>query len=242
MRIRRLNSFGLAKFAEYLSQKTQENAPPVALLSDPACSEDAQVDGDLEQQVFDSKFDLGMAVCSAVGTKSVPKLLRDDAVWPWLTLFFSESTMPKKDGVWFLGDKSRHILGANKAAWKEYDHHHRHLVRGAVQAVFQFNDRARVLLGKPDQHTKIEEQLLSRKVGMSFAYSEPLIEVVHRLYWDGPKARLRKGTKGTGAGSVVRLVGLLRQIDVTYDLPSLSADQLYQLLPAPEFRSIPETQ
>src|SRR5690606_33027085 len=145
MKIRRFNASGLAKFADYLSQKTRDKAPPVELLDDPTYSEDAQVDGDLEQQVFDSTFDLGMAVCSAVGTKTLPKPLRDDAVWSWPSLYFNESTMPRKHRIWFLGDKSRHILGKNKAAWKEYDHHHRHLVRGAVQAVFQFNDRARVL-------------------------------------------------------------------------------------------------
>lgn len=236
MKIRRLKPAGLAALGDYLSQKTRAEPPPTAMLHDPAYSEDAQIAGDLELLVYDSKFDLGAAVCAAVGAQGVAKLLRDDAVWPWLTLFFSESTMPKRDGEWFLGDRSRHLLGANKAAWKEYDHHHRHLVRGAVQAVYQFKGRARVLLGKPDQHTKIEEQLLSRKVGVSFAYSEPLIEVVHRLYWDGPKGRLRKGAKGTGPGSVVRLVGILRQIDVTHDLPSLTSDRLFDLLPVPEFR------
>lgn len=236
MKIRRFNAAGLERFATYLSEKYQTSQPPRDLLEDPRYTEAGPVDVELELQAFDSKFDLGVAICAAVTRPQVPKLLRDDAVWAWVSLFYSDSTMPKKDDRWFLGDRSRHMLGVNKAAWKEYDHYHRHLVRGAVQSVFQFNDYARVLLGGPAQHTKVEEQLLSRKVGASFAYSQPLIEVVHKLYWDGPKGKLRKGAASTGAGSVVRLVEVLRQIDVTYDLPSLTADQLYALLPMPEFR------
>lgn len=238
MKIRRFNAAGLAQFGQYLTERKHVEAPPRHLLDDPRYTEIGPVDGDLEPQAFDNKFDLGIAVCSSITRQHVPKLLRDEAVWPWLSLFYSDSTMPHKNGVWFLGDSSRHMLGANKAAWKEYDHYHRHLVRGAVQSVFQFNDLARVLMGKPSEHTKVEEQLLSRKVGSSFAYSRPLIELIHRLYWDGPKGRLRKGAAGTNAGGVVRLVDVLRQIDVTYDLPSLSVEQLYALLPSPEFRLV----
>lgn len=241
MKIRRFNAAGLAQFSQYLNEKKLTATPPPRhLLDDDRYAEIAPVNGDLELQAFNSKFDLGMAVCSTVGRQHVSKLLRDEAVWPWLSLFYSDSTMPNRDGLWFLGDASRHMLGGNKAAWKEYDHYHRHLVRGAVQSVFQFNDLARVLMGKPSEHTKVEEQLLSRKVGSSFAYSRPLIELVHRLYWDGPKGRLKKGAASTNAGSVVRLVNVLRQIDVTYDLSSLSVDQLYALLPAPEFRPDPD--
>lgn len=236
MKLRRFNDAGLARFSEYLSERYQPLAPPRELLDDPKYTELGPVDADLEMEAYESKFDLGMAICAAVGSAQVSKLFSDDTVWAWLSLFYSDSTMPKKDDGWFIGDRSRHMLGANKAAWKEYDHYHRHLVRGAVQAVFQFNDKARVLLGGSAQHTKVEEQLLSRKVGVSFAYSQPLIEVVHRLFWDGPKGKRRRGAASTGPGSVVRLVDVLRQIDVTYDLPSLSADQLYALLPAPEFR------
>lgn len=241
MKIRRFNAAGLAQFARYLENKSQHEAPPRYLLEDLRYTESGPVDGELESQAFDSKFDLGMAVCSSVTRQHVPKLLRDDAIWPWLSLFYSDSTMPFRDGAWFLGDASRHMLGGNKAAWKEYDHNHRHLVRGAVQSVFQFSDYARVLMGKPSEHTKVEEQLMSRKVGSSFAYSQSLIELVHRLYWDGPKGRLRKGAASTNAGSVVRLVNVLRQIDVTFDLPSLNADQLYNLLPSPEFKLATES-
>lgn len=236
MKLRRFTTTGLARFSEYVSERYQSLAPPRELLEDPGYTEIGPMDADLEPDAYESKFDLGMAICAAVGSAQVPKLLSDDAVWAWLSLFYSDSTMPKKEGVWFIGDRSRHMLGVNKAAWKEYDHYHRHLVRGAVQTVFQFNDKARVLLGKPAQHTKMEEQLLSRKVGVSFAYSQPLIEVVHRLFWDGPKGKLRRGAASTGPGGVVRLMDVLRQIDVTYDLTSLSAEQLYALLPSPEFR------
>lgn len=238
MKLRRFNAAGLERFAAYLAERHQPLPPPRELLEDHDLTEIFPVNADLDEAVYDSKFDLGMAVCAAVGGDNIQKLLEDVAVWAWLSLFYSESTMPHKEDGWFIGDRSRHMLGANKAAWKEYDHYHRHLVRGAVQTVAQFNDKARVLMGGPAQHTKMEEQLLSRKVGVSFAYSQPLIEVVHRLYWDGPKGKLRRGAASTGPGGVVRLMDVLRQIDVTYDLASLTADQLYALLPAPEFRPL----
>lgn len=235
MKLRRFNTAGLKKFEEYvLAGNRQVTAPPRDLLEDPAYTE-AFLDVDLDETTYESKFDLGLAVCAAVGPERTKMLLADQAVWPWLSLFYSDSTMPLRKSEYFIGDAQRHLLGG-KTAWSQYNHHHRHLVRGAVQAVAQFGSNARVMLGAPAEHSKLEEQLMSRKVGSGYAYSSSLMEVVNRLYWDGPSQKTKRGAKSTGKGSVVRLVQVLQQLDVTYDVASLDADRLLALLPVPEFR------
>jgi len=237
MKLRRFNALGLQKFADYVrAGKRQAAPPPRELLEDATCTELFH-DADLDEQIFESKFDMGLAVCAAVGTDGAKMLLAEHDVWPWLSLFYSESTMPVRKGEYFVGDAQRHLLG-DKTAWSQYNHHHRHLVRGAVQAVAQFGQKARVLLGTPAEHSKLEEQLMSRKVGSGYAYSTSLMDVVNRLYWDGPNQKTKRGAKSTGKGSVVRLVQVLQQLDVTYDVASIDADRLFALLPAPEFRSV----
>lgn len=235
MKIRRFTEEGLERFAAYVSESWRSEPPPREMLADLALTE-SFLDADIEPKAFDSKYELGREILTSIDANDVAKLLNDQAVWPWLSLLYSESTMPIRKGEYFIGDAQRHLLGG-KTSWKRYDHYHRHLVRGAVQAVSQFGHMARVILGRPDQHTKFEEQLMSRKVGASFAYSKALMEVVNRLYWDGAKLKPKRGAKSTGAGSIVRLIQVLQQIDVTFDVASLDADRIYELLPESEFKA-----
>lgn len=239
MKLRRFNTAGMNRFADYVRGGARQSvSPPREILESPVFSEPF-LDVELEEKRYTSKFDLGMDICAVVETAGIKRLMADERVWPWLSLFYADSTMPvRKDGLFFVGDAQRHLLG-DKTVWSQYNHHHRHLVRGAVQAVSQFGTKARVLLGRPDEHSKLEEQLMSRKVGASYAYSESVMDVVNRLYWDGPKLKTKRGAKSTGMGSIVRFVQVLRQLDVTYDVASLDANGLYELLPSPEFRPAP---
>lgn len=236
--LRRFTAKGLREFVDYLNPQRGDDPgePPSHLLFDTECSHVSRPRVELSDPVtFDSKFDLGLAICTSLGTERIPRLLEDDMVWPWLSLYYSASTMPFRNGRRFLGDKARHVIGDPLNGWKDYDHAHRHLVRTAVQAVFTFRDRARVLMERPDQHTKLEEQLLSRKAALHFAYSQQLVEVIHLLYWDPEKGRARRGAKSTGAGSIVRLMDVLRQLEVNFDLLGVDSARILDLLPRPEF-------
>lgn len=231
----RLTEDGEARFRHWVLEGARRGESiPRHLLDDPAATETLSDAFEVEASLFATKFDLGMHICHRAGKERIPDLLGDDRVWPWFSLFYSDITMPEKQGIPFVGDSSRHLV-ARKVEWQNYDHAHRHLVRTAVQAVFYFSQNARVLLGKPHEHTKIEEQVLSRKAEMSIAYNAALVSALSILYWDEKNLQVARGAKSTGSGGIMRLVAVLRQLDVTHDVASLGPLEILDLLPKKEF-------
>lgn len=228
--VRRFNAAGLTAFGEYLDRGDGTEAPPTGLLLDDRHTEPLEFEFYVEPLASDSKFDLGLQIVTAAGPSNIPKLLEDPAVWPWLSLFFAEKTMPVKNGKRFIGHKQRHLI-MNSAGWSAYDHGHRHLVRAAVQSVFYFREHARVLCARVSDNTKLEEQILSRKTLYPLAYMRNVVEALHRLYWDPAENRARKGSGSEGPGGVVHFVRSMAQLDVNFDVASLPADRLIQLLP-----------
>lgn len=103
-------------------------------------------------------------------------------------------------------------------------------------AVSRFGAHARVLLGRASEQTKIEEQVMSRTADLGLAGSVEFVRLLHRIYWDPTKNAVRKGAKGTGKGSIMRIIEVMQHLDVTYDVQSLSAEQFEELLPRPEFK------
>jgi hypothetical protein len=72
----------------------------------------------------------------------------------------------------------------------------------------------------------------------------PIVQMTIKLYWDPNTNRWKDGASATeGPGVILRLMEVLGQFDLTYDLHSLTADQLYNMLPKEfdRFKRTPET-
>lgn len=228
---RRLNAGGLKMFGEYVSETVRDEAPPTELLFDDRYTEPLKVVLQVEPLATDSKFDLGQSVLTGVDhDDDVPRLLADPAVWPWLSLFHSNRTMPVRNGRRFIGKPHRHVI-TNSSDWAKYDHGHRHLVRGAVQCVHYFGRYARVLLGDAGSASKAEENILSRKSGYPLAYMRNAVEAYYEIHYDAETGRAGRGANGTGRGGIIHYVRCLSQLDVNYDIVSLPAERLLKLLP-----------
>lgn len=238
MPIRRFNPLGLSEFQAYLSKgKVAQEAPPEHLLADDKYSEaifgKAEAVGDLSARSFEQKFDMSMHVLQALGSKRTHQILGDPYVWPWLSLYFAPSTFPLKNGEYTIGASSRHVI--EKISGRNQDLMHRHLVRGGVVAVLRFSQHAKALLGRSDEQTKSEEEVMSRTIDLGLSASPEFVKLIEEIYWDPKKGKLRSGAKGDGAGSIKRLVRNMRQLDVTYDVPSLDAMGMKSLLLPTEF-------
>lgn len=237
--IRRFTSLGLSEFRSYLSQgKVTDEPPPEHLLASDKHSEPVFGKADagcLSVRSFEQKFDLGMHVIQALGSKRTHQILGDPYVWPWLSLYFAPSTFPQKNGQYRIDASSRHVI--EKISGRNQDLMHRHLVRGGVVAVLRFGQHAKALLGRPDEQTKSEEEVMSRTIDLGLSASPEFVKLIETIYWDAKKGKLRSGAKGEGPGSIKRLVRNMRQLDVTYDIPSLDAMEIKSLLLPTEFQT-----
>jgi len=203
--------------------------PPISLLFDDQYSRLVEFDGELAQRRFDRKFDLGMEVCRALGREDTKKIESMPNVWPWLSLFFHESTFPQENGRWFTGERSRHIVQTIKG--RKQDQSHRHLVKSAVTNVLRFGEFAVVLMGNEIRQSKIEEQVMSRRVDPPLAHHKEFVKTLYRLYWDAEADDLQTGARGEGSGSIMHMIDLLTQFDLTFDISSLDVDDFMRLLP-----------
>lgn len=233
--IRKFTEEGLKAFEAYIDRGPMvKPPPPVELLEDDRFSQPLGL-GEVTVKTHKAKFDLGAAILTDIGKESAAKLLNEPSAWPWLSLLFHQSTMPKKADGWFIGAKNRHIRG--KIAGRKQEQSHRHLVYAAVLNVYRFGSAARVLMEGASQQAKIEENIMSRRRELPVASSVEVVKALYKLYWEPVKGggRVRKGAKSTGAGSIIRFIDLMRQLDATYDLVSMPAEKILSLLPKGEF-------
>ena len=78
------------------------------------------------------------------------------------------------------------------------------------------------------------EQMASRQ---DIITNKALIEVVDRIYWDTKMKRPKiNATNRKIAGNIRRLLSLVYQLELTYDLRTMSTDDIIKLLPS-EFNS-----
>ena len=204
--------------------------PPVALLFDERYAREVGFGNPCVRRRFDKKYDLGMAVCAAANAENMRQLLANPNAWAWLSLYFHESTMPLKKGLWFTGVRSRHVVDTIEG--RTQDQSHRHLVKGAATNVFRFGSYAAVLMGSPSGMSKIEEQIMSRKVDPPLAHLPELVKTLYRLYWDVDADDVKPGASGEANGSIMHFQDIVDQFDLTFDISHLEAERLYALLPA----------
>ena len=235
--LRAFTKEGLEVFRSWLDRaennvpkRRTSEPPPTEILLDEQYSRLVGFGGSLVQRRFQRKYDLGMEVCRALGRENLEKIISMPNVWAWLSLFFYETTFPQdKDGRWFTGERSRHLIQTIQG--RKQDQSHRHLVKSAVTNVLRFGEYAVVLMGTEIGQSKIEEQVMSRRVDQPLAHHKEFVKTLHRLYWDAEADDLKSGARGEGPGSIMHMMDLLTQFDLTFDISSLEVDDFMRLLP-----------
>jgi hypothetical protein len=234
--LRKFNDAGIHALSQWIEKRDASN-PPLAFLNDSSLTESWRDGPGIEVLTFSRKFELGAHILAALGNEWEDAL--DDAgLLAWLSLAFHQSTMTNAAGKPYLGQPSRHLIATDNQ-WTSYTHSHRHLVRSAVFFTGHFGSVAQVFLaGHPSEHSKIEEQIGSRKTeGLPFSLS--IAEALFALYMDATTGKIRRGAASNRAGAIERFVRVIRQLDLTFDVHAQSGDELVALLPKEFSRFLP---
>lgn len=231
MDVRRLTDRGVEAFRNYLSDLRRDPslAPPRPLLTDPATAT-AVGGGRVEEREFQTRLDLAQYLDSALAGIESEAMEADVHLWSWLSIFFFDQVCPAgKDGARRPGRDYRHILEPG------YPYGHRHLLAGAylVYSVYGLDEGpAGLLLGTPPGvESKIYHELAVR---LNLITNQGVMEAAFRLYHDPETARPKHGAEGRRdvPGSLHRFIAVVQQLDVTYDLYSMSGEEILGLLPA----------
>ena len=233
MRLRRFNHKGLRKFEILLEslRKGVSVETPLEFLNTHDTCESVPAANEFEVRIFDSRLELARFVNDLLTNAEIEDHdnMTDIGLWSWLGAAFLDSTCPADShGFRKPGNDYRHIPSSN---WRDF---YRHLVRGPVRIFRLFQDNtdaaAIVLCQRPHSPGDFVEQLASRQERIT---NTAIIETANRLYYDRTTEKPRRGASSTTRrpGTLRRFVDVLDQLDLTYDLYSMSADELCELLP-----------
>jgi len=225
---RRLNKKGMEAFGNYLVALLDNGSLPIPhhLLSDASTSEPLfetiVVDGDL---AFDTRYEMGVYLVELLSETGSQNLLGDRGLWSWFALLWFDQLCPAGgNGKRKPSKEYNYILSEN---WR---HRPRHALYTTWMLVENHGENALFMLSKkPHERGELIEQLAARQYFMA---CNGVIEAAHKIYFDQERKTFKKGaTSQKRRGNIRRFVAYLQQLDLTYDLGSISAASLLGILP-----------
>jgi hypothetical protein len=229
--LRKFNDDGIEKFRELLVliRNNELVEIPESLLTDPLYCELVSSEIEIERVNFLTKKKFILHLSEIVKKLNHPSYLYNNGLWTWLAAFYFDSICPEnKSGTRVIKkDDSKYILSTEE--WNKY---YRHLLASFTRLHLELGDLSKIyLVGTPEIFPDLFEQLASR---LEIASSRGVIEAVTILYWDNLKERIKTGAANKQGPGVLRRFAksTIPQFQMTYDLHSMSGNDIIRLLPA----------
>lgn len=231
MKLRRFTDIGLIKFAQYLDALLVEPALafPSELLEDAIYAAVIGPGIEIKAHQFANRMELARYLDEVLTSVTDSDVLRDTGLWGWLTLFYFDQVCP-------LDGEGKRKPGVQRATWipqtDESRRFYRHALLGPYLAYRAHRDkpeRAHVLLADPLHITTSEAFRLF--IETPFVNMQAPVELATKFYFNAESQKLRRGTGTKGPGGMRRLLAVLQQLDLTFDMHCLSTNRLQELLP-----------
>jgi len=230
--IRKLNDHGIEAFRTYLADLRRGAAlpPPEHLLIAAETSRGIPGGLTIEKRPFATRLELARYLEDRLSAVPAAALADDIHLWTWLSLFFFDQVCPADaSGVRRPGKDYRHILEPG------YPNGHRHLLAGAylVYTVYGLGETlSRLLLWTPlSIESRFHHQLAGRQTLIT---NHGVLDAVHRMFFNPAAGRPKPGALGgkNAPGTLLRFIDVIQQLDLTYDLYSMTGREILRLLPA----------
>ena len=227
--VRRFNADGIEAFRRELAEcrTAPTRGIPLEMLTDPMLTESVLPSVEIELRGFKTKGDAAVYFHQIFGGIPKQQLLEDAGLWTWLSLYYFEIVCPKHSGIRKVRNDYTYVYEA-----KSIRHFYRHLLFVSWRTLDIAPTHNRLLLSTSiSSLDKFSSEVIKR---LYMTRIPCFFEVLDRLYWDEKRGRARPGVtdfqKVTAGNLVHRLPNRIRQLEKTYDLHSLTADQLLSLL------------
>lgn len=230
---RKFNHIGITAFRDFLTACRENTTTPVPtrLLEDHSLTEPLPMAVEVTPRPLATKADAARYLAGILEPMPQHDVAENAGLWTWLTLYFFDEVCPEQGGRRSVKNDYHYVFEP-----KNPRHFYRHLLfiswRVLVVAPVHnrlFTSSSLSILDK--MTTEVMKRLFLTRIPCIF-------EVLDRLYWDEVRGKPRAGMVGQQVrpGDLMHRFPLrIRQLEKTYDLLSLSADQLTELL-GDEFR------
>ncbi|MFI5419921.1 MAG: hypothetical protein ACHQ1H_03030 [Nitrososphaerales archaeon] len=174
-------------------------------------------------------MELARIISEVIRKASLADEMLDIGLWSWLSAAYFDTVCPiEEDGQRNPRSDYRHIPS------NDYKNFYRHLIRGPVRIYKLFAESPEmaliVLSQSPASPGDFVEQLASRQERVT---SKAVIGAANILYFDKSTNRPKRGAAPNSRkpGTLRRYMDVLDQLDLTYDLYSMTPEELVLLLP-----------
>jgi len=230
--LRRFTDYGLSEVERLLSSSSDSTGSALtALLTRDDLTEMISDVSDITPQDFENRWECGKFFHELIELKRA-QIKRDPetdrGLWTWLAVaWFNYLKKPgaNNGAVWQV---ERWVLGLR---WSRY---YKHLLAGPWIVFRKYSDSpdfCKVLLlpeiTKPGHD--ISEHFLCK---YELVNSPGFVAVVSDLYMRADGEGYKKGMQGNGKGTIKRLRLYTGQLELTYDLMSLTKERILNLLPS----------
>ncbi len=228
--LRALNREGIESFRRFLRmirEGEKFEGPPALLFVEKTSYPLSEVIR-VEKRTFGSKYDAAEYLAGILRPLSIRE--RDEVdLWSWLALFYFDQLSPADESGKRRPREDYHYIPDQKSGW----YRARHLLAGPYRLYLAHGERSRLLLyPKVHEHGQFVYELAHRR---ELVANRGLIEAMDLLYWNMATGRPKRGaTTGSRPGNLRRLIRVVDQLGLNYDLYGMTGRQILELLP-PEF-------
>jgi hypothetical protein len=231
MILRQFLPSGVQAFKAFLATCRESPRSPIPgeVLENDALTESVKPSIIVEPKVFATRREAAEYLSTILRPLPEADVAFNVGLWSWLSLFFFNQVCPEADGY-------RHVKNDYSYVFepKNPRHFYRHLLFIAWHILRVAPSHNRIVLDTP---VSSFDEVTRTVMGRLYLTRIPcLFEVLDRLYWDAKRGKARAGivTRVTVKPGDLRnrFPIKVRQLEKTYDLFTLSADQLIDLLGA----------
>ena len=231
MKIMRFNRQGIERFGQYLDSLTTEQPEsfPELLLMDERYIEEVGSDSTkLDTIDITDKLKAAKVLDEIIIEAKLDSAERDAGLWSWMSCYIFKTLCSKdKRGVFKPGQRAKWI--AEPGNHQRYYRHYLASIWLIYRAHQDEPERTRALLsGFVNTPGDIFEQIASR---IELVRNPVIMGLTRQLYWDDETQNKKKGSGGKGSGSPRRLADIISQYERTWDLFSVTVDELLDMLP-----------
>jgi hypothetical protein len=226
--LRTFTEQGINEFEEYVQRlKLDPLTPRLDLNEQPYSGEfEPRVDID-EHMIFSTRMELGRYLTEALSSAKVSRndVLGKHALWSWLAYIWLDQLCPLVSGKRKVLETARYVCST------DYSDFYRHFVAAPYDIYSRHGEHnSRIFLSSPVSiHNDFVEQIGSRQ---DYISNSSLIEALHVLYWNDDSKTPRRGAQThSNPGGLRRFVSIMRQLELTYDIFTISVDKILELLP-----------
>lgn len=231
--IRRFTDRGIETFDQTLNsvESGELQDLPANLLTDDVLTSAVSPDVIIEPQVFVTKYKMVDYLFPRISLLDLPDKLYDVGLLTWLTAYYFDSICPKdKSGKRNLRQRARYVTTDAKN-WRRY---YKHQIALPLRLFASHGDLPKVIFCQsPSGLGDFDEELGSRQ---EIAMSKGILESADILYWDSNEEKAKRGaTTRNKPGTLRRFITIIQQLEVNYDLHSMTGNQIVELFPKHEF-------